>query len=72
VSDLWTTSYGVVLGVKTAGVIVMLLLSWLAWRRGLPVARLEAVIALLVLAATALLAAYPVTPGQAPQFIHLL
>jgi hypothetical protein len=60
------------LSVKTVGVIVMLALSWLAWRRGLPVARLEAAIALIVIAATALLAAYPVTPGEAIRNIGVL
>ncbi len=59
VSDLWTTSYGLVLTFKTAGVLVMLALSALAWRRGLPVARLEAGVALVVVGATALLAAFP-------------
>jgi putative copper export protein len=68
VTELWTTSYGVVLSLKSLGVLVMLTLSWLAWRRGLQVARLEAVIAVIVIAATALLAAYPVTP----RFIGLL
>jgi copper transport protein len=65
VSDLWTTSYGVVLSVKTIGVTAMVALSWLLWRRGLPVARWEAVVALIVIAATALLAAYSLPPGQA-------
>jgi putative copper export protein len=59
VSDLWTTSYGVVLALKSLGVIVMLALSSLAWRRGLPVARVEAVVAAVVIGLTALLAAYP-------------
>jgi putative copper export protein len=58
VTDLWTTSYGIVLLLKAVGVGIMLLLS-LAWRRGLPVARAEAAAAVLVVAATALLAAYP-------------
>jgi len=58
VADLWTTSYGVVLALKAAGVGIMLVLS-LAWRRGWPVARAEAAAAVLVLAATAVLAAYP-------------
>ena len=58
ISDLWSTSYGIVLVLKAAGVGIMLLLS-LAWRRGLPVARAEAVVAALVVAATAVLAAYP-------------
>jgi copper transport protein len=72
VSDLWTTSYGVVLSLKSFGVLFMLALSWLAWRRGLPRARLEAAIAVIVIAATALLAAYPTTPGAAARFIGLL
>ncbi|HEV2033081.1 MAG TPA: CopD family protein [Candidatus Dormibacteraeota bacterium] len=72
VTDLWTTSYGVVLSVKSLGVMVMLALSWLAWRRGLPVAQLEGAIAFVVIAATALLAAYPLTPGEAARFVGLL
>jgi putative copper resistance protein D len=72
VTDLWTTPYGAVLSLKTVGVLVMLVLSWLAWRRGLPVARLEAAIALLVIAATALLAAYPLTPGEATWIVRLI
>jgi putative copper export protein len=71
-SDLWSTPYGVVLSLKTGGVLLMLALSWLAWRRGLPVARLEAAIALLVIAATALLAAYPLTPGEATWIVRLI
>jgi putative copper export protein len=59
-SGLWTTSYGVVLTLKSAGVATMLVLSLLAWRRGLPVARVEAALAVLVVAATALLASFPV------------
>jgi putative copper export protein len=59
-SGLWTTSYGVVLALKSTGVAVMLVLSVLAWRRGLTVARLEAGLAMLVVAATAVLAAFPV------------
>src|SRR5258706_233635 len=58
VSDLWTTSYGLVLLVKAVGVGIMLLLS-LAWRRGFPAARAEAAAAIVVVAATAVLAAYP-------------
>ena len=59
VSDLWMTSYGLVLTLKSAGVVVMLALSSLAWRRGLPVARAEAGVALAVVGLTALLAAFP-------------
>ena len=58
VSDLWTTTYGLVLLVKCAAVLAMLGLS-LAWRAGRPVARLEALAAILVVGATALLAAFP-------------
>jgi putative copper export protein len=58
-SDLWTTPYGIVLTLKSVGVIVMLALSSLAWRRGLPVARAEAVVAAAVIGLTALLAAFP-------------
>ncbi len=59
VSGLWTTSYGVVLALKSVGVGIMLVLSALALRRGLPVARVEAAFAVLVIAATAVLAAFP-------------
>jgi putative copper export protein len=57
-SDLWTTTYGQVLSLKAAGVLAMLPLS-LAWRRGLPTARLDRAAALLVVALTAVLAAFP-------------
>lgn len=59
-SGLWTTSYGLVLVLKSTGVAIMLVLSVLAWRRGLPVARVEAAVAVLVIAATAVLASFPV------------
>jgi putative copper export protein len=59
-SDLWTSTYGLVLSVKTAGVVVMMLLSGLAWRRGFGLIRFEAALALIVLAATAVLAASPI------------
>lgn len=59
VSDLWTTSYGEVLGLKSIGVAIMLALSAVAWRRGVPLARADAVVAALVVAATAVLAAFP-------------
>lgn len=65
-SDLWTTSYGVVLSAKSAGVIVMLLISAWTWRRGFGPVRLEAAIAVLVIAATAILAAYPLPPALQP------
>src|SRR5712692_11436118 len=65
ISDLWSTSYGVVLSLKSAGVLAMLVMSAHVWRRVVQFARAEAVIALLVLAATAVLAAYPMPPGGA-------
>jgi putative copper export protein len=63
-SDLWTTPYGLVLSAKSAGVLVMLVLSALAWRRGVGLVRFEAGVAILVLAATAVLAATPVPPAR--------
>jgi putative copper export protein len=63
--DLWGTPYGVVLSLKTAGVLVMVAMSALVWRRGFRYTRAEGTLALVVLAATALLAAFPMPPGQA-------
>jgi len=63
-SGLWTTEYGLVLSVKTAGVLVMVAMSAFLWRRGSPSARYEGWVVLLVLAATAVLAVSPVPPGQ--------
>lgn len=65
VSDLWLTSYGVILSLKTAGVLAMVALSALVSGRGIHFGRAEAAIALAVLALTALLAAYPLTPAAA-------
>jgi putative copper export protein len=56
---LWTTTYGEVLALKSLGVGTMLVLSAVAWRRGIPLARAEAAIAVLVVGATAVLAAFP-------------
>jgi putative copper export protein len=53
---LWETPYGVVLSVKVAGVLLMVLMSALLWRRKPAAAPFEALIVLLVLAATAVLA----------------
>jgi putative copper export protein len=66
VSELWTTSYGFVLSAKSAAVLAMLILSAFAWRRGFGLVRFEAGIAILVLAATAALAAYPLPPSRLP------
>lgn len=68
-SDLWTTSYGLVLSLKTAGVLTMLVMSAIIWRRAPSLARLEALVVLLVLAATAALAAYPVPPARGAESI---
>jgi putative copper export protein len=59
-SGLWTTSYGEVLVLKSFGVGIMLWLSAVAWRRGVPLARAEAAVAVFVVGATAFLAAFPV------------
>ena len=57
-TELWTTVYGVVLALKVAGVALMLGLS-LLWRRGRPLAGLDAAGAVTVVGLTALLAAFP-------------
>ncbi len=64
VGDLWSTSYGLVLSLKSAGMLAMLVVSALVWRRQLAFARGEAALALVVIAATALLAAYPQPPAR--------
>jgi putative copper export protein len=58
-----TTGYGLVLSAKSLAVLAMVALSALAWRRGFGALRLEAALAIVVIGATALLAAYPVTPA---------
>ncbi len=60
-TDLWSTPYGVVLSLKSAGVLVMLVLSAIAWRRGRPLAGIEVGVAVVAVGATALLAAFPFT-----------
>ena len=65
VSDLWATGYGLVLAAKSAGVLAMAAMSALTWRRGLPLARVEAALGLAVIGASGLLAAFPMPPGQA-------
>jgi putative copper export protein len=59
-ADLWTTTYGVVLAVKCVLVVAMLAVSP-AWRRGWTAARLDAFLAVAVIGATSLLAAFPLT-----------
>ena len=64
-SDLWTTGYGIVLTLKSAGVLLMLVLAAITWRRGVPLARMDAIVALAVMAATGVLAAIPMPPAGA-------
>jgi putative copper export protein len=64
-SDLWQTVYGVVLVAKSVGVLAMLSLAAVTWRRGVPLARSDALVALAVMAATGLLAAFPNPPASA-------
>lgn len=62
--DLVDTSYGQVLGLKVLGVLAMIPLSVLAWRRLARSVRPEAIVAVFVIGAAALLAAYPLPPGR--------
>ena len=61
-SQLWTTDYGVVLGLKVAAVLVLIAVS-AAWRRGRAPAWTEAAVAVLILLLTALLAVIPLPPS---------
>ncbi len=61
-SNLLKSPYGLVLAAKTVAVLAMVAISALAWRRGWRFARVEGVVVLFVLAATALLAAFPIPP----------
>lgn len=62
--NLINTQYGLALTAKSVAVIAMLVLSTLAWRRLLPAPRAEAAVVAFVVAATALLAAYPLPPAR--------
>jgi putative copper export protein len=64
-TDLWQTAYGAVLVAKSLGVLAMLALAAATWRRGVPLARSDALLALAVMAATGLLAAFPNPPAGA-------
>lgn len=64
-SDLWQTAYGVVLVAKSVAVLAMLALAAVTWRRAVPMARSDALMALAVVAATGLLAASPNPPAGA-------
>ncbi len=63
-SELFASSYGRVLLVKVLAVVAMTQLSALAWRRVAGSVRYEAAVAVLVVAAAALLAAYPLPPAR--------
>jgi copper transport protein len=67
VADLILTPYGQVLSLKVLAVLLMVPLSMLAWRRVLGSPRLEAGVALAVVGAAALLAAFPLPPGRAAE-----
>lgn len=62
--ELFTSPYGLVLLAKSFGAVLMAQLSILAWRRLLGSPRIEAVVALLVVGAAALLAAFPLPPAR--------
>lgn len=62
--NLVSTPYGLALSAKSIAVLAMLVLSALAWRRILAVPRAEAAVVALVVATTALLAAYPLPPAR--------
>jgi copper transport protein len=62
--DLFDTSYGRVVLLKILGVLLMVPLSTLLWLRVSRSARGEAAVAVLVIAAAALLAAYPLPPAR--------
>ena len=62
--DLLQSTYGNVLAFKVFAIGAMLPLSLLAWRRLQPRPRLEAAIVLVVVSASALLAAFPLPPAR--------
>src|SRR5260370_26769677 len=62
--DLIQSTYGNVLAFKLVAVGAMLPLSLVAWRRLRPRPRLEAAIILVVVSASALLAAFPLPPAR--------
>ena len=62
VGDLVNSPYGVVLMFKSAGVLAMVTLSAMAWRRRATSPKLEALLALFVIAMAVLLYAVPLPP----------
>ena len=67
VHEVFASSYGVTLLVKSLFVVVMVALSVLAWRRRLVAPRLESALVLGVTAAAVLLAAYPLPPARSSE-----
>jgi copper transport protein len=65
--DLVSSNYGRVFDVKVLAVGAMLPFSVLAWRRVRASPRLEGTVALVVIGASALLAAFPLPPARAQQ-----
>lgn len=63
-SDLWSSGYGAVLLAKSLGVLAMIPLSVLAWRRSIKRPLAEALVAGLVILAAGLLAAFPLPPAR--------
>jgi putative copper export protein len=63
-SNLLKSPYGLVLTAKVGGVLVMVAIAAFTWRRGWRLARVDGVVVLLVLAATALLASFPIPHGN--------
>jgi copper transport protein len=70
---LVTTGYGRVLIAKSVAVLLLIPLSWLAWRRRSPHLRVEAAIGVTVVLAASLLAAFPlpVDSGTAANTVDL-
>jgi copper transport protein len=67
VHEVFASSYGVTLLIKSLFVVTMVSLSVLAWRRRLVAPRLESVLVLGVTAAAVLLAAYPLPPARSSE-----
>jgi copper transport protein len=61
---LFASSYGQVLLVKIGLIALMIPLSLVAWRRRRPHLRIEAPVAALVVAAAAIMAAFPIPPSR--------
>ncbi|MEX0991329.1 MAG: copper resistance protein CopC [Actinomycetota bacterium] len=62
--DLVGSSYGLILLAKIVAVAIMVQLSILAWRRLSAGVRIEAIVAIVVVIAAGLLAAFPLPPGR--------